>query len=226
MRSRSWAINLPCMDNDDSHMTIAKLSALTPAEQAVLDQALTGVPAREIAQHLSLSEATVRSHLSSIYVKLGVSGRVALLAQFRGGEPILPGVQAPATPRPRSASVVGWSWAAVSLLEGAYAVYLGSGALAKGGSQATWVLTFGFGLLAAGCARLARAILDKPSRKLLAVSLAFAGGQLLFAIRGIFIGPPEPFIVLGAIAIAIGGISFPAIGQFPGERAPASRPRG
>jgi DNA-binding CsgD family transcriptional regulator len=214
------------MDNDDTHMTIAKLSALTPAEQAVLDQALTGVPAREIAQRLSLSEATVRSHLSSIYVKLGVSGRVALLAQFRGGEPILLGAPAPATPRPRSTSVVGWSWAGVSLLEGAYAVYLGSGALANGGSQTTWILTFGFGLLAAGCARLARAILDQPSRRLLAISLAVAAGQLLFAIRGIFIGPPQPFIVIGAIAIAIGGISFFAIGHFTDERAQASRSRG
>jgi DNA-binding CsgD family transcriptional regulator len=208
---------LSCMDTDDSQMTIAKLSALTPAEQAVLDQALTGVPAREIAEHLSLSEATVRSHLSSIYVKLGVSGRVALLAHFRGGESILPGVQAPAPPRPRSAAVVGWSWAVVSLLEGAYAVYLGSGALAIGGSQATWVLTIGFGLLAAGCARLARAILEEPSRKRLVVSLAVAGGHLLFAIRGIFLGPPQPFVVVGAIALAIGWISYVAMGHFPAE---------
>jgi len=65
------------MQTDDSQLTMAKPSVLTPAEQSVLDQALTGVPARDIAEHLSLSEATVRSHLSSIYVKLGVSGRVA-----------------------------------------------------------------------------------------------------------------------------------------------------
>jgi len=198
-------------------MTLAKLSALTPAEQAVLDQALTGVPAREIAEHLSISEATVRSHLSSIYVKLGVSGRVALLAHFRGGESSLPAVQAPASPRPRSASVVGWSWAVVSLLEGAFAVYLGSWALANGGSQATWVLTIGFGLLAAGCARLARAILEQPSRRKLDVSLAVAGGHLLFAIRGIFLGPPQPFVVMGASAIAIGWITFVAMRHFPAE---------
>ena len=43
------------MQTDDSEMTVARLSALTPAEQAVLDQALTGVTAREIAEHLSLS---------------------------------------------------------------------------------------------------------------------------------------------------------------------------
>jgi len=53
------------MDTDDSQMTIAKLSALTPAEQGSARQALTGVPARRIAEHLSLSEATGRSHLSA-----------------------------------------------------------------------------------------------------------------------------------------------------------------
>lgn len=191
---------------------------LAPAEQAVLDQALTGVPAREIAEHLSLSEATVRSHLSSIYVKLGVSGRVALLAHFRGGESALTGVEAPPTPRPMSASVAGWSWAAVALLEGAYAVYLGSGALANGGTQTTWLLTIGFGLLAAFCVRLARAILDRPSRRTLLVSAVVAGGHVLFAIRGIFLGVPQPpFMVLGAIAIAIGWISFLAMRQFPAQ---------
>jgi DNA-binding CsgD family transcriptional regulator len=218
MHSWSLATNLSCMDTDDSQVTIAKLSALTPAEQAVLDQALTGVPAREIAERLSLSEATVRSHLSSIYVKLGVSGRVALLAHFRGTESVLPGVEAPPMPRPRSASVVAWSWAVGSLLEGAYAVYLGSGALANGGSQATWVLTIGFVIAAAFSARLARAMLDRPSRKVLLVSLAAAGGHLLFSARGIFLGPPQPFIVMGAIAIAIGGLSFLAMGQSPALR--------
>lgn len=204
------------MQTDDSHTTIAKLSVLTPAEQAVLDQALTGVPARQIAEHLSLSEATVRSHLSSIYLKLGVSGRVALLANFRGVESALAGVEAPPAPRPMSASVAGCGWAAVSLLEGAYAVYLGSGALADGGSQTTWLLTLGFGVLAAFCARLARAILDRPSRKTLLVSLAVAGGHLLFAVRGIFLGVPQPpFMVLGGLAIAIGLISLRAMSSYP-----------
>lgn len=206
------------MQTDDSQAAIAKLSVLTPAEQAVLDQALTGVPARQIAERLSLSEATVRSHLSSIYVKLGVSGRVALLANFRGGEFALSREEAQPAPRPMSASVTGWSWAVVALLEGAYAVYLGSGALADGGTQTIWLLTFGFGLLAAFCARLARAILDRPSRRTLLVSLAVAAGHLLFAIRGIFLGVPQPpFVVLGAVAIAIGCISFVAIGQLPHE---------
>lgn len=207
-----------CMQTDDSHVTMARLSALTPAEQAVLDQALTGAPAREIAEHLSLSEATVRSHLSSIYVKLGVSGRVALLANFRSGEVPLAAAKAASAPRPSSALAAGWGWGAVALLEGAYAVYLGSGALANGGTQTTWLLTIGFGLLAAFCARLARTVLDRPSRRALQVSLAVAGGHLLFAIRGLFLGVPQPpFLVLGALAIAMGWISFLAMGRFPAE---------
>ena len=218
MRAWPWPINLFCMQTDDSQVTIARLSALTPAEQAVLDQALTGVPARQIAEHLSLSEATVRSHLSSIYVKLGVSGRVALLAHFRAGELPLAGGEAPPAPRPRSAMIAGWSWGAVALLEGAYAVYLGSGALASGGTQTTWLLTIGFGLLAAFCVRLARAILARPSKSMLLLSLAVAAGHLLFAVRGMFLGVPQlPFIVLGVTAVAIGCISFVAMGRLPAE---------
>ena len=201
------------MQSDDSEMTIARLSALTPAEQAVLDQALTGVPAREIAEHLSLSEATVRSHLSSIYVKLGVSGRVALLAHFRGSEVVLPTIEALVVPQPLGVSVAGWSWGILAVLEGAYAVYLLTHALAYGGPQETWLLAFGFGTLSAFGANLARAIRGRPTRRLLTVSLWVAVGHLAFAVRGIFLGPAQPFLILGAVAVAIGWISFRARGS-------------
>ena len=200
------------MHSDDSEMTIARLSALTPAEQAVLDQALTGVTAREIAEHLSLSEATVRSHLSSIYVKLGVSGRVALLAHFRGTEAALPPAETPAPPRPLGVSVAGWSWGILAVLEGAYAIYLLTYALAYGGSQTIWLLAIGFAILAAFGVGLARATLERPTRKLMTVSLWAAVGLLAFGIRGIFLGPWPPFVMLGAVAIAIGWISFRARG--------------
>lgn len=61
------------------------LSALSEREREVLDLALTGISARAVAGRLSLTEATVRSHLSRIYAKLGVGGRVELLAQINGG---------------------------------------------------------------------------------------------------------------------------------------------
>jgi DNA-binding CsgD family transcriptional regulator len=199
------------MSGDLPQLTLAKASALTPAEQSVLDHALTGAPAREIAERLSVSEATVRSHLSSIYVKLGVSGRVALLAHFRASETV--GVPAETLPPPRlvRVSVAGWGWGVLAVLEGAYAVYLVSSALANGSSQTSWLLIIGFGLLSAFGTRLAYAILDGPSRKRLAVSLAAAAGHLAFAIRGFFIGPEQPFLILGAMSIAIGWISFSAM---------------
>ena len=204
------------MRNDDPEMTMARLSVLTPAEQAVLDQALTGVPARDIAEHLSLSEATVRSHLSSIYVKLGVSGRVALLAHFRGSDAPPPAVQSPTLPRSRGVSIAGWGWGALAVLEGAYAIYLASGALASGGTQETWVLAIGFGILAAFVARLSREILQQPSPRNMLVAVLVAAGHLLFAIRGIFLSVPDaPFLVLGALALAMVGISFRAIRGLP-----------
>jgi DNA-binding CsgD family transcriptional regulator len=198
------------MSGEPPELTLAKASALTPAEQAVLDQALTGAPAREIAERLSVSEATVRSHLSSIYVKLGVSGRVALLAHFRGAEPVSSPSETHAHP-PLGASVTGWSWGVVAVLEGAYALYLLSSALAYGGSQTTWLLIVGFGLLSAFSTRLAFAIRERPSRTRLAVSLGAAAGHIAFAIRGIFIGPVPPFLILGALAIGIGWVSFRAM---------------
>ena len=50
-------------------------AALTDREREVLELALAGLSARSIAGRLSLGEATVRSHLSRIYAKLGVAGR-------------------------------------------------------------------------------------------------------------------------------------------------------
>jgi DNA-binding CsgD family transcriptional regulator len=60
------------------------LSSLSEREREVLREALTGAPAAAIAVRLSLTEATVRSHLAHIYAKLDVAGRVELLARVKG----------------------------------------------------------------------------------------------------------------------------------------------
>ena len=57
------------------------LDALSDREREVLDMALSGLTAREIAKRLTLTEATIRSHLGRVYAKLGVSGRVELMAR-------------------------------------------------------------------------------------------------------------------------------------------------
>jgi DNA-binding CsgD family transcriptional regulator len=61
------------------------LSPLSEREREILSAAVTGLAAREIAARFTISEATVRSHLASIYAKLGVTGRVELLARLNEG---------------------------------------------------------------------------------------------------------------------------------------------
>lgn len=53
---------------------------LTPSERRVLDEALRGGTTRDIALALFVTEATVRTHLTRIYEKVGVRGRIELLA--------------------------------------------------------------------------------------------------------------------------------------------------
>jgi len=48
---------------------------LTKREKAILDQLLQGKSNKEIAMVLSVSKKTVEKYLTSIYQKLGVSGR-------------------------------------------------------------------------------------------------------------------------------------------------------
>ncbi len=71
---------------DNGRGTGPDLTSLSAREQEVLSAALEGLSARAIASRLSLAEATVRSHLSAIYSKLGVAGRVELMARLSGQE--------------------------------------------------------------------------------------------------------------------------------------------
>ncbi|MDX6582483.1 MAG: hypothetical protein QOI10_1667 [Solirubrobacterales bacterium] len=54
---------------------------LTPRERQVLRIAATSVSGPEIATRLGVSRATVKTHLSNIYRKLGVPGRVAAVTE-------------------------------------------------------------------------------------------------------------------------------------------------
>lgn len=55
---------------------------LSPREREVLQHAATGVGNKELADRLSISEATVKVHLTHIFQKLGVPGRAALAAAY------------------------------------------------------------------------------------------------------------------------------------------------
>jgi DNA-binding NarL/FixJ family response regulator len=53
---------------------------LTPRERDILAQLAQGLPNREIARTLFISEATVKTHLRRIYDKLGVDTRAAAVS--------------------------------------------------------------------------------------------------------------------------------------------------
>lgn len=54
-------------------------AGLSRSEYRICAMISEGMPARSIAEELSISEATVRSHLRSIYSKTGAAGHVGLL---------------------------------------------------------------------------------------------------------------------------------------------------
>jgi PAS domain S-box-containing protein len=59
-----------------------RLESLSPREQEILGEVLSGKRVTDIAQTLSISRHTVRNHLKAIYRKLGVHSQVELLGRF------------------------------------------------------------------------------------------------------------------------------------------------
>ena len=60
---------------------VATLYNVTPAEMRVLAGVLEGTAAADVAKGLELSEATVRSHLKSIFAKTGTSRQSELVSR-------------------------------------------------------------------------------------------------------------------------------------------------
>lgn len=61
---------------------LAKIGSLTPAQRRILDHMRAGLLNKQIAYELSISEATVKAHITAIFRKLGVISRTqaAMLA--------------------------------------------------------------------------------------------------------------------------------------------------
>jgi DNA-binding NarL/FixJ family response regulator len=56
---------------------------LTPRELEIARAVAGGLRNKEIADKLSISEGTVKVHLHTIYSKLGVDGRMALVLRLK-----------------------------------------------------------------------------------------------------------------------------------------------
>ncbi|MGK5534098.1 helix-turn-helix transcriptional regulator, partial [Streptomyces sp. URMC 129] len=61
---------------------VAAWYGVTPAEVAVIQEALQGLPAKLIARRLGVSPHTVNDHLKAVYRKLGVGSREELIASL------------------------------------------------------------------------------------------------------------------------------------------------
>ena len=58
---------------------LARIASLTPREREVAGLVAEGLRNDEIAERLGINEKTVRNHLSEVFEKLGVAGRLKLL---------------------------------------------------------------------------------------------------------------------------------------------------
>jgi DNA-binding NarL/FixJ family response regulator len=63
---------------DQSRVTV-KIAKLTNREREIIQLIAEGLKNKEIAMRLSISPATVRHHLSAIFAKLEVPGRLKLM---------------------------------------------------------------------------------------------------------------------------------------------------
>jgi two-component system, NarL family, nitrate/nitrite response regulator NarL len=66
---------------DDRRPTDIPLQLLTPRERDVLQLAADGLSTPSIAERLSLSQATIRTHFGHIYLKLDVKSRAGAVAK-------------------------------------------------------------------------------------------------------------------------------------------------
>jgi DNA-binding NarL/FixJ family response regulator len=82
---------LQALTNKEPHRVLAaqKIPSLTSRQAQIVTMVTEGLPNKEIASALGVSEHTVRNHLFRIYERLGVTNRVELIfyALSRGGRP-------------------------------------------------------------------------------------------------------------------------------------------
>jgi DNA-binding NarL/FixJ family response regulator len=72
-------LNLELSDGQARTLSTDRRSELTTREKQVIQLACRGLKSRAIALELRISEPTVAHHLTSVYSKLGVKGRIGLI---------------------------------------------------------------------------------------------------------------------------------------------------
>jgi NarL family two-component system response regulator YdfI len=72
--------HIPSMSEGKAANELERIDALTPRETELLQMLAEGLPNKEIAKALGISEHTVKFHLSSIFGKLGAMSRTEAVA--------------------------------------------------------------------------------------------------------------------------------------------------
>ncbi|HEV3166483.1 MAG TPA: LuxR C-terminal-related transcriptional regulator, partial [Isosphaeraceae bacterium] len=79
--STDYALTYAAKGRGSRHRPATGWASLTPVEQQVVKLVVEGLSNPEIGERLFISRETVKTHLSSIFGKLGVSSRAKLAAQ-------------------------------------------------------------------------------------------------------------------------------------------------
>jgi DNA-binding NarL/FixJ family response regulator len=84
-------IDLGAAEDKETAELVSRLASLTPQQVRVLMMVSEGLLNKQIAYELSVSEATVKAHVSAILHKLGVDSRTqAVIAASKIGGPVKP----------------------------------------------------------------------------------------------------------------------------------------
>lgn len=84
---------LDAVEANHSGSQLIDAPQLTQRERSIVQTLLSfpAEPAKRIAQRLNISESTLRNHLTTIYDKLGVKNRTALVSQaYQAQRAVLP----------------------------------------------------------------------------------------------------------------------------------------
>jgi DNA-binding NarL/FixJ family response regulator len=88
LKGETWFASLAQQNTNNNQPKELSITAselgLTARQGEILKMIIQGLPNKVIAKHLSLSEQTVKEHVSGILDRLGVNNRVEIITKLRG----------------------------------------------------------------------------------------------------------------------------------------------